>query len=105
MDIENRTTVSDDIRHMLKEPGMYAVIFYNDEITTMDFVVEILIKVFHKPAAEAASIMMDVHDNGQGVAGVYTYDIAMTKKKQADLLSANKGFPLRIEVSKTTEEG
>ena len=77
---------------------MYAVILLNDDITTMDFVVALLVKIFNKQPAEASSVMMEIHHNGQGVAGVYTFDIAVTKKAQADRFSAEKGFPLRIGI-------
>ena len=77
---------------------MYAVTLYNDDVTTMDFVVELLVKVFHKTSADASAIMMQVHQIGKGVAGIYTYDIAVTKKMQADRMAAEKGFPLRLSV-------
>ena len=79
-------------------PSMYAVVMYNDDITTMDFVVDVLMKVFHKTAVEASNIMLDIHQRGQGIAGIYTYDIAVTKKTHADRLSAEKGFPLKLAV-------
>ena len=81
-----------------KIPRMYAVTLYNDDVTTMDFVVQLLIKIFHKSAAEASDIMMEVHKSGKGVAGIYTYDIAVTKKMQADRMVSEKGFPLRLAV-------
>jgi len=82
----------------LREPKMFAVVLHNDDITTMDFVVELLVRIFHKTTVEGAEIMMNVHDSGKGVAGVYTYDIAVTKKLQADLLSREHGFPLKLTV-------
>jgi ATP-dependent Clp protease adaptor protein ClpS len=82
----------------LRSPGMYAVILHNDEITTMDFVTEILIHVFHKTPVTAAALMMEVHEIGHGVAGVYVFDIAVTKKSQADLLAAERGFPLKLTI-------
>jgi ATP-dependent Clp protease adaptor protein ClpS len=82
----------------VRMPSMYAVVMFNDDITTMDFVVDILVKIFHKTTIEAANIMMDIHQRGQGVAGIYTYDIAHTKKTQTDQLSAEKGFPLKLSV-------
>ena len=81
-----------------KLPRMYAVILHNDDITTMDFVIELLVKVFRKSTAEASNIMMQVHQQGKGVAGIYTYDIAVTKKIQADRMAAEKAFPLRLTV-------
>ncbi|MDR3240250.1 MAG: ATP-dependent Clp protease adaptor ClpS [Clostridiales bacterium] len=79
-----------------REPKMFAVVLHNDEITTMDFVVELLVKIFHKTAADGAAIMMEVHSGGLGVAGVYTYDVAVTKKRQADQLSRERNFPLKL---------
>ncbi|MDR1559307.1 MAG: ATP-dependent Clp protease adaptor ClpS [Clostridiales bacterium] len=82
----------------LREPKMFAVVVHNDDITTMDFVVEVLVKVFRKTTAEGAQIMMNVHERGKGVAGVYTYDIAVTKKFQADMMSREYNFPLKLTV-------
>ena len=87
----------------LEEPRMYAVILHNDDITTMDFVVEVLVRIFHKPSVEASQIMMDVHNAGKGVAGIYTYDIAVTKKLQTDQMSKEKSFPLRLTVEEAME--
>ena len=80
----------------IQMPNMYAVIIHNDHITTMDFVVEVLVDIFQKQPPEAAALMMDVHQKGQGVAGVYVFDIAATKKSQADRLASEKGFPLKL---------
>jgi len=77
-----------------KKPKMYKVILLNDDYTTMDFVVEILITVFHKSAADATRIMLDVHQKGKGVVGVYTYDIARTKIAQVEKLANEREFPL-----------
>ena len=80
----------------LRAPYQYAVIIHNDDVTSMDFVVEVLCKVFHKSPVEASNLMMEVHNQGQGVAGVFTYDIAITKKYQAERRAVEKGFPLRL---------
>ena len=98
MDNDTRTVVSAETGYEVKMPMMYAVVMFNDDITTMDFVVDLLVRVFHKSAAEAAAVMMAIHENGQGVAGVYIYDIAITKKIYADQLAAEKGFPLKLAV-------
>lgn len=76
-------------------PKMYRVILHNDHYTTMEFVVEVLIKVFHKPAAEATRIMLDVHRKGKGHVGVYTRDIAETKVAQVHFMAKQREFPLR----------
>jgi len=80
----------------IRKPHEYAVIIHNDEITSMDFVVEVLCKVFHKSPVEASDLMMAVHNKGQGVAGIYNYDIAVTKKYQTEKRAAEKRFPLRL---------
>lgn len=77
-----------------KKPKMYKVILLNDDYTTMEFVVEVLISVFHKSATEATQIMLDVHQKGKGIVGAYTYDIASTKIAQVEEMSAKKDFPL-----------
>jgi len=87
----------------LRAPNLYAVIIHNDDITTMDFVTEVLTQVFGKTPLDAAALMMEVHELGHGIAGVYVYDIAITKKSQADRLAAERGFPLKLTVREATE--
>lgn len=82
-------------RQKLKEPEMYRVILHNDHYTTMDFVVEVLVTVFHMPGAKATQVMLDVHRKGIGVCGVYTYDIAVTKVEQVHLMAKAREYPLR----------
>lgn len=79
----------------LEQPKMYKVLIHNDHYTTMDFVVEVLIKIFHMPAAQATQIMLDVHKKGAGVCGVYTYDIAVTKVSQVHQMAKARSFPLK----------
>lgn len=79
-------------------PRMYRVLLHNDDYTTMDFVVEVLMSVFHKPAAEATKIMLDVHKKGQGVCGIYSYDIASTKIARVHCISRQREFPLRCSM-------
>ena len=82
----------------LDEPGMYRVILHNDHYTTMEFVVEVLVKIFHKPAAEAAKIMLDVHKKGKGMCGVYTFDIASTKAFRVHHMARQREFPLKCSL-------
>lgn len=84
----------------LKEPDMYKVVMLNDDYTTMEFVVEILIDIFGKSEAEARKIMLAVHKQGRGVAGIYVYDIAVSKIAQVDEAAKKKGFPLKCIVEK-----
>lgn len=91
-------STSAGVRDRLREPRQYKVILHNDDFTTMDFVVMILAVVFRKNAADAERIMLDVHNNGQGIAGVYTLDIAKTKAYKATQMARTAGFPLRLSV-------
>lgn len=85
----------------IHEPKLYRVILCNDDYTTMDFVIEILIAVFHKPAAEATRIMLDVHKKGKGLCGIYTYDIATTKIDQVHQMARKREFPLKCSLEET----
>ncbi len=87
--------IKEKIEDQLKEPDMYRVILHNDHYTTMDFVIEVLIKVFHKNIEDATKIMLDVHKKGKGMVGVYTYDIAKTKVSLINQMSKSKEFPLK----------
>ena len=78
-----------------KEPSMYKVVLLNDDYTSMDFVVMILKQVFHKSPAESQRIMLAVHEQGSGVAGLYTRDIAETKIAVVHQLAQQNEFPLR----------
>jgi ATP-dependent Clp protease adaptor protein ClpS len=80
---------------MLDEPRMFRVILHNDHYTTMDFVVEVIMKVFHKTAAEAIKIMLDIHRKGAGACGVYVYDIAVTKVSQVHRMARKREYPLK----------
>jgi len=78
----------------IEEPTKYKVLLHNDDYTTIDFVVDILIGVFHKNTTEAEAIMMEVHKKGKSVCGIYTYEIAETKVYQVKELAKSSGFPL-----------
>ena len=82
-------------KQSVKKPDMYMVLLHNDHYTTMDFVVDILMQVFHFPEARANEIMLDVHRKGIGVCGVYTLDIAVTKVESVHQIAKEKQFPLR----------
>ncbi|MCL2179719.1 MAG: ATP-dependent Clp protease adapter ClpS [Treponema sp.] len=78
----------------LKEPEQFKVILLNDDYTSMDFVVEILMTIFHKSESDAAKIMLDVHKKGKGLVGIYTWDIAATKVEQVHAAARANEFPL-----------
>ncbi len=84
----------------IKEPEMFKVILLNDDYTTMDFVVHVLVTIFHKPVNEATKIMLDVHQKGKGIVGIYTFDIARTKIKQTHELAKANEFPLKAIMEK-----
>ncbi|MGH9411033.1 MAG: ATP-dependent Clp protease adapter ClpS [Vicinamibacterales bacterium] len=83
-----------------KEPDLYRVLLLNDDYTTMDFVVEVLESVFNKAPAEAYRIMMAVHTQGQGLCGVYPFEVAETKVGTVVDLARGAGFPLRASMEK-----
>lgn len=83
-----------------RKPSMYKVILLNDDYTPMEFVVELLKVVFHKPHPEATRIMLHVHQNGMGVAGVYPFEIAESKVKTVEELSREHQFPLKCVMEK-----
>jgi len=87
-------------KKQLKEPEDYKVILLNDDYTPMSFVVFILVEVFHKSESEAERIMLKVHEQGSGVAGVYPFDIARSKSFETRSLAAKENFPLECIIEK-----
>jgi ATP-dependent Clp protease adaptor protein ClpS len=77
------------------EPTLYKVILLNDDYSTMDFVIHVLEDVFQKSPAEAYRIMMQVHQLGSGVAGIYPWEVAETKVETVAAMAKQAGFPLR----------
>jgi ATP-dependent Clp protease adaptor protein ClpS len=84
-----------------KEPELYQVVLLNDDYTTMEFVVNVLESIFQKSPAEAFQIMMSVHRNGRGVAGIYPWEVAETKVEEVMSLARESGFPLKAVTEKT----
>ena len=82
----------------LQKPRLYKVLLHNDNYTTREFVVAVLKEVFHRPETEAVQIMLHVHYNGVGVAGVYTYEVAETKIKSVEQVAQANEFPLRLSM-------
>jgi len=87
-------------RQEVKAPSLYRVFLLNDDYTTMDFVVYVLENVFHKPPVEAVQIMLHVHKNGKGLAGVYAREIAETKIETVYGLARQNAFPLKCGMEK-----
>jgi len=84
-----------------REPIQYKVLLLNDDYTTMEFVVRVLESVFLKSPAEAFRIMMQVHHNGQGLAGVYPWELAETKVETVTTLARDAGFPLKATIEES----
>jgi ATP-dependent Clp protease adaptor protein ClpS len=93
-------SVLEKTRPQTVEPESYAVTLLNDDYTTMEFVVQVLETVFNKQPAEAFRIMMQVHTEGQGLCGIYPFDVAETKVAAVHGLAAEVGFPLRATLER-----
>jgi len=95
-DEEHETGIDVQERPKTNVPRRYRVIFHNDDYTTMEFVIEALIRFFHKTQAEATHVMLTVHKKGSGVAGIYTRDIAETKVEEVMKHARESGMPLLV---------
>lgn len=93
---EGSVLAKDDIE--TREPSMYKVLLHNDDYTTMEFVIFILETVFQKSTPDATKIMLNVHNEGVGVAGVYTREISETKISVVHQLAKKNEFPLRCSM-------
>lgn len=91
-DVIEKTEVEEQVE--IKEPGKYKVILHNDDKTTFDFVIFILTTVFNKSLKDATQLTLHVHERGQAVAGIYTYQIAEMKVEESVTLARRAGFPL-----------
>ena len=98
MDIGIKTLSKEKIK--LEEPGLYDVIFLNDNITTQEFVIRVLKQIFNKSQDEATAIMSKIHKNGQGTVGSYVHELAEQKGIETTLLARQEGMPLQVKVKK-----
>ena len=87
----------------LREPRRFKVTIYNDDFTTMEFVVKVLTTVFYKLPVEAETLMMQVHKSNSAIVGIYSYDIARSKVQKATCMARDEGFPLRLTVTPEEE--
>ena len=91
-----KEAVKEKSKSKVKEPRQYNVVMHNDDFTTMEFVVEVLVDIFHKDEVTAQAIMLNVHKKGKAVVGKYPYDIASTKVNAALTRAKSQGFPFRM---------
>ena len=98
MDTGVKTLTREKVK--LEEPGLWDVIFLNDNITTMEFVVRVLKQIFNKTQEQAESITNRIHEDGQGVVGSYVHEVAEQKGIETTLLARQDNFPLQVKVKK-----
>lgn len=91
---DEKTGTGAEVKDRLEKPRMFRVLLHNDDYTTMEFVVQVLMEVFHKTLPEATRVMLAVHRSGRGVAGIYTREVAETKADLAVDRARAAGFPL-----------
>ena len=84
----------------LEEPGLWDVIFLNDNITTMEFVTKVLKQIFNKTQEQAEHICKKIHESGQGIVGSYVHEVAEQKGIETTLLARQENFPLQVKVKK-----
>ena len=97
---QQQSSFKEKERTDLREPQHFKVIIYNDDFTTMEFVVKILTTIFFK---SAATLMLQVHKSQSAVVGIYTYDIAQSKVQKATRMAREENFPLRLTIAPEEE--
>jgi ATP-dependent Clp protease adaptor protein ClpS len=90
--------IDEKVKQSLEEPKRWKVIFLNDDYTPMDFVIQVLQEIFKHSQDTATNITMQIHNEGSGIAGVYTFEIAEVKAVESTTLARSQGFPLQIKM-------
>lgn len=90
--------IDEKIKQKIQEPKRWKVVFLNDEVTPIDFVVGLLVETFKHTQETAKEITLEIHNNGSGIAGVYSFEIAEAKAVEATQLARANGFPLQIKM-------
>ena len=93
-DVERGVAIAEKTKKKLEKPKMFKVLLHNDDYTTMEFVVAVLREIFHHNEASAMRIMLHVHQNGIGVAGIYTFEVAETRVRKTLALAKEAQYPL-----------
>ena len=96
--------VATESRERLKKPPLFRVLLHNDDFTTMEFVVEVLKRVFNKEDDDAFRVMWAVHTQGVGCAGVYTYEVAEMKVERVTQMAREREFPLLCTVEEEPQD-
>ena len=102
MSTEFEVNIDEKIKNTVREPSMYNVIMVNDEQTPMDFVIDVLEKIFKHSRESAENLTLTIHNDGSAVVGTYTYELAEQKATETVNLSRSNGFPLQLKID---EEG
>lgn len=90
--------LDEKINTTVKEPNRYKVVFLNDDVTPIDFVVSLLVDLFKHPHEAAIGITMKIHEEGSGVAGVYVHEIAEQKSVEVISICREHGYPLKVNI-------
>lgn len=100
MSTEIDVKIDEEVKKKLALPPKYKVVFLNDDITPVDWVIELLISVFKYNEATATELTLTIHNEGSAVAGVYTYEIAEQKSAEVIGKSRDRGFPLQVKLER-----
>lgn len=98
--LDEEIKIDEAIKKALKEPPKFKVVFLNDDHTPVDWVIEVLKTIFKHTQDTAEKITLTIHNEGSGVAGVYSFEIAEQKSIEATTASRNQGFPLQIRIER-----
>jgi len=98
MSVDTEVIIDEKIKHTIREPLRYKVVMLNDDQTPMDWVIDVLVSIFKHSETTAKELTLTIHNDGSGVAGIYTYEIAEQKAIEAVNASRERGFPLQIRV-------
>ena len=98
MTVDADVKIDEKIKQKIEEPKRWKVIFLNDDYTPIEFVIGILTEIFKHSQETAKGITMQIHNEGSGIAGVYTFEIAEAKSVESTTVARSSGFPLQIKM-------